>query len=272
MAEGHGQLGRAGAMIGGLAAAARRIGSAVIGVMTPPLCVACQTRLASSDSLCAACWSRVAFIRAPFCDRLGIPLPYATGTPAISAAALADPPPWDRARGVAGFGPVMRDLVHSFKYGDQQHGRRLMGRWLAQAGAELLADADLIVPVPLHRWRLLSRRFNQAALLAAEVSRLAGVPARMQVLERTRRTSPQVGRTRDQRQRNVQGAFRVRAGGGGEVEGQRIVLVDDVMTTGATLAACARALKRAGAERVDVLVLALVTDLVGEADGSGPGI
>jgi ComF family protein len=147
-----------------------------------------------------------------------------------------------------------------------------MGRWLAQAGADLLAEADLIVPVPLHRWRLLTRRFNQAAMLAAEVSRLSGVPARMQLLERTRRTPPQVGRTRDQRQRNVQGAFRVRAGAGAEVEGQRIVLVDDVMTTGATLGACARALKRAGAERIDVLVLALVTDLVGERTADGESL
>ena len=264
MAEGHGQDGRTRAAAGALRGAVWRLASAAVEVLTPPLCVACQGRLGSADSLCAACWSRVGFVRSPMCDRLGIPLPYASGTPAISAAALADPPPWDRARAVAGFGPVMQGLVHGLKYGDQHHGRRLMGRWLAQAGADLLGDADLIVPVPLHRWRLLTRRFNQAAMLADEVSRLTGVPARMHLLQRTRRTPPQVGRTRDQRRRNVQGAFRVRAGAGGEVEGRRIVIVDDVMTTGATLGACARALKRAGAERVDVLVLALVTDLVGE--------
>ena len=227
--------------------------------LLPPLCLGCHKPLGGHDALCAACWRSIDFIRAPLCDRLGIPMPYATGGIVVSAAALADPPQYDRARAAAHFTGVVRDLVHKFKYADQHDSRRLLGRWLSAAGHELLADADLLVPVPLHRSRLLSRRFNQAAMLAHEVSRLHNVPCDPQALARIKKTPQQVGLTRDQWQRNMSAAFSVPASALGAIEGRHIVLIDDVITTGATIDACARALKAAGASRVDVLAAAIVT-------------
>jgi ComF family protein len=229
-------------------------------LVVPPLCVACRKPLAVHDALCAACWREVKFIRPPLCDRLGVPLPFDTGGPVVSARALADPPDCDRARAVAHFDGVVRDLVHRLKYGDCHDARRLFARWLSEAGKELLRDCDLIVPVPLNRWRLLRRRFNQAALLAAELEQLTAVPSDPLALVRPKRTPSQVGLTNDQRRRNVAGAFALAPGRARAVDGRRILLVDDVITTGATIAACARTLKRAGAARVDALALALVTD------------
>jgi len=242
-----------------------RATAALVDLALPPVCVACAARVASQDSLCPACWSRIGFIRPPLCDRLGTPLPYDTGGITVSARALAEPPVYGRARAVAAFGGVMRDLIHGFKYADRHHGRRLFGRWMAVAGGAVLADADLLVPVPLHRWRLVWRRFNQAAILAREVARETGVPTDPGVLVRVKRTASQIGMTADQRRRNVQAAFQVPAVCRLAVEGRAIVLVDDVITTGATINAAARALLAAGAARVDVVALALVID-----DGAMP--
>ncbi len=231
----------------------------IADVVVPPTCLYCRKLLAVHDALCASCWKSIKFIRPPLCDRLGIPLPFDIGGPAISAQAAANPPDYDRARAVAHFDGVLRDLVHQLKYGDSHIARRLFGRWLAEAGTELLGQADLIVPVPLDRWRLLKRRFNQAAILSRELHRLTGISWDPLILQRTRRTASQVGLTRDQRRRNVQGAFTITRHRADAIQGRAIVLLDDVITTGATVEACARALKRAGASRVDVLALGLVT-------------
>ncbi len=185
-------------------------------------------------------------------------MPFDSGGTIVSGAALADPPVYDRARAVAHFDGVMRDLVHGLKYADRHDARRLFGRWLTAAGHEMLSDAALLVPVPLHPWRLLTRRFNQAAILAHEVSRSRFLPVDAAVLIRTRRTPQQVGLTEAQRRQNVTHAFQVPDNRRNAVEGRNVVLVDDVVTTGATLNACARALKAAGAARVDALVLAIV--------------
>ena len=243
-----------------IAAGLGRLARATVDLIVPPLCLNCRTPLGSHDAICAACWRQIRFIRAPLCDRLGIPLPYDTGGPSVSAAALADPPDWDRARAVALFGPVTRDLIHAFKYADRHDARRLFGRWLAVAGADLFTDADMLVPVPLHRWRLIGRKFNQAQLLAGEVARLVPVPVDPFVISRVKATPSQVGLSEAERRGNLSGAFQVAVGAKPRVEGARIVLIDDVITTGSTAAACARVLRRAGAERIDVLALALVTD------------
>ncbi len=236
----------------------RKVAAACADFVLPPLCVACHVPLASHDALCPACWSKVDFIRPPLCDRLGLPMPFDTGGVMISAIAAADPPDYDRARAVARYDGIMRALIHDLKFRDRHDSRRLLGRWLAEAGAELLAGADILVPVPLTRMRLIARRFNQAAILANEVTRRTGLLSFPLALQRTRRTPPQVGLTRAQRRQNVAGAFAVAQSAC--IEGASVVLIDDVITTGATAGACARVLKRAGAARVDVLALALVTD------------
>jgi ComF family protein len=238
----------------------RRATGAIADLVVPPLCLSCHALLTSHDALCPGCWGKIDFIRPPLCDRLGLPMPFDTGGTMISAAAAAEPPDYHHARAVARFDGVMRVLIHDLKFRDRHDARRLFGRWLVQAGAELLADADAIVPVPLTRGRLLGRRFNQSAILALEVSRLTGVKAEPRALLRTRRTQPQVGLTRRQRRQNVAGAFAVADDLRARIAGAKVVLIDDVITTGATAGACARTLQRAGAARVDVLALALVTD------------
>lgn len=234
-----------------------RMARLVSDMVVPPVCTACQQPLAVHDALCASCWRQVSFIRAPLCDRLGLPLPFDTGGRMISAAAAAHPPVYDRARAVARFDGVMRELVHKFKYADRQDARHLFGRWLANAGSDLLAEADVLVPVPLHRTRLWQRRFNQSAVLAFEVSRLSGVPVDLQMLTRARATTNQVGLSQAERKKNVAGAFRL--GIGSKVDGRHVLLIDDVITTGSTVTACVSVLRQGGAARVDVLALGLVT-------------
>lgn len=177
----------------------------------------------------------------------------------LSPEAVSDPPVYARARAVAHFddGPV-RQLVHRLKYYDRMELARPIGNWMARAGRELLDEAELLVPVPLHRARLTSRRFNQASVLAQAVSARCGVPADPFVLARVKPTPPQVGLSRAQRALNLQGAFQIAEGMGGRIEGRAIVLIDDVMTSGATANAASRALLRGGAKRVDVLVFARV--------------
>lgn len=237
-----------------------RAGRSALDVLLPPLCLGCRVHITAHDALCPACWRQVNFVRPPLCDRLGLPLPYDTGGRMVSAAAVADPPDFDRARAVASFDGVMRDLVHAFKFHDTHHARHLFERWLMEAGRELLDEADVLVPVPLARWRLLTRRFNQAQILAADTGRIAKKPVRPFALVRSRSTPHQVGLTRAQRQRNVSGVFRVPASEIATVSGKAIVLIDDVITTGATASAAALTLKRAGARRVDVLALAIVAN------------
>ncbi|MGE0769490.1 MAG: ComF family protein [Hyphomicrobiaceae bacterium] len=242
-----------------LLAGVRMLAAAVADFIVPPSCLACRAPLAMHHSLCGPCWREVMFIRPPVCDRLGIPLPFDTGEPALSAAAIADPPVVDRLRAVAGYSGTMRLLVHRYKYSDRQDVRRLLARWLTEAAQPLLDGADLVVPVPLHRWRLLRRTFNQSAILARDLGRATGVPVDPFVLSRVRSTRSQVGLARAQRRRNVAGAFAIGRGRRDKVRGRSILLVDDVATTGATLDACARVLRAAGAVRVDAVVLARVT-------------
>ena len=232
----------------------------IADIVVPPLCLACHERIGSHDALCATCWREVAFIRPPLCDRLGMPLPFGdVSVPIVSAAAAASPPLWQRARAVALYEPggPIAGLVSAMKYADRHDARRLFGKWLAGAGAGLLSQADMIVPVPLARWRLVRRQFNQSALLAAEVSRVSGVPWDPSLLLKTRSTTPQAQLAGAARRDNLKGAFLVPAGLHPRLAGKRVVLLDDVITTGATMEACTRALLAAGVAGVDVLALAL---------------
>lgn len=238
----------------------------ILDIVTPPLCLHCHKPMATHDALCAACWSKIDFIRQPHCDRLGIPLPYDAGAGTVSAKAMAEPPVYRRARAVARFDGVMRELIHDLKFRDRHDARNLFGRWLAEAGRDLIDEADVLVPVPLHRWKLLRRRFNQAAILSAELARLTGRPSAPLALQRTRSTHRQIGLTLTQRRQNVKGAFAVPQRHLPEIAGRRVLLIDDVITTGATVSAATIALQAAGAATVDVLALALVTDTASALD------
>ena len=239
---------------------AARFGRAALDVIFPPACLACRRATeGGAPGLCGACWGATRFIERPFCERLGLPFAQDLGAGLLSPDAMAHPPVFARARAVARFedGPARR-LMHALKYGDRLDLARPLGAWMARAGAELLAEADLIVPVPLHRGRLWRRQFNQAAVLAREVSRLSGTAWDPLALRRVKATASQVGMTRPQRVANVQGAFAVAPERAGAVADRQVLLVDDVLTTGSTLNAAARALLRAGARGVDVLVFARV--------------
>ncbi|MDB5571774.1 MAG: Phosphoribosyltransferase [Hyphomicrobiales bacterium] len=249
-------LRRAAAALRGAGAAA---GRHALDAIWPPSCPACHASVQQNGFLCAQCWARTPFIERPFCERSGAPFPQDWGEGMLSPEVMAEPPVWNRARAVTRYdeGPARR-LVQRLKYADRVENAGPMGLWMARAGAELLRDADLIVPTPLHRRRLFSRRFNQAAALAASVSRASGVPFDPLALERVKPTPPQVGLSRAQRADNVQGAFRTPQEARPRIAGRKLVLVDDVLTSGATSNAAARALLRAGAARVDLLVFARV--------------
>jgi ComF family protein len=243
---------------GGMRSALHAAMRVALDVALPPLCPACREPLGEGAGLCPSCWSQLSLIEPPYCARLGIPFPYDPGPGLLSMEAIANPPAYDRARAAVRYDDIARALVTRFKYGDRLDLAPMLARWMARAGRELLAGADGLVPVPLHWRRLWARRFNQSAALAAAISSLAGVPMEGAVLKRARATPQQVGLNKAERAVNVQGAFKVAASERAEIAGKRLVLVDDVLTSGATAEACARALLRGGAAHVDVLVFARV--------------
>ena len=230
----------------------------VVDLAAPSLCLTCAEPVGEPASLCLACWEKLRQIDEPVCDLLGTPFAYDQGEGAASAAALADPPPWDRARAAVLFDENSAKLVHALKYLDRQEAGLLMGRMMARAGRTLLAEADIILPVPLHRFRLWRRRFNQSAFLAQQLSRASGKPCHSRLLVRRRHTRAQVGLEREDRRRNVRNAFQLTPEGIAAIAGKSVLVVDDVRTTGATSEACTAVLKQAGAARVMVLSFALV--------------
>lgn len=241
-------------------AGAAQLWHGVVDVVTPPLCLMCKTPVTAGAALCIECWSKLHFIDDPVCDVMGLPFAYDEGEGAVSPAAMADPPDWDRARAVVAFDDASKHLVHLLKYQDQHEAGLAMARMMAGAGRVLLAEADVIVPVPLHRRRLWQRRFNQAAFLAQKIAEAKSVPWRADVLLRVGSTTSQVGLDASERRKNVRRAFEVPPERRQVIEGKSVLLVDDVRTTGATANACAATLRKAGAARVFVLSFALVLE------------
>jgi ComF family protein len=230
-----------------------------LDIALPTLCVACREPV-DGDGVCAACWAKLSFIAPPFCPRLGIPFVYDPGPDMLSMEAIANPPAYTRARAAVRYDDVARTLVHALKSQDRTDLAPAMGGWMARAGRELLAEADVLVPVPLHWKRGWSRRYNQSGALARVIERQTGVKLSSEALRRVRQTQQQIGLSRKERASNVQGAFKVAADRQSLIHGRRVVLIDDVLTSGATVDACARALLRAKAASVDVLVFARVVD------------
>jgi ComF family protein len=229
----------------------------------PPSCMACGRPVASEGGLCATCWSSLRLIERPFCGRLAIPFSYDIGPDALSAEAIADPPPFARMRAVAVYDDGAGRIVQALKYHDHTELASAMGRMMARAAADLTDGIDLVVPVPLHRRRLWRRRFNQSAMIAAEVAAVIGRPHAPELVLRIKATRQQVGLKASERAANVQGAFRASPEARPELVGRRVLLVDDVYTTGATVKAVTRALLRGGAASVDVVVFARVVEGLG---------
>lgn len=231
----------------------------LLDIVYPPLCFMCRGPVADPHGLCAECWMKITFLDGPCCLQCGLPFDLDPGEVMRCAGCLAKPPAFDRARSVVRYNDASRDPILALKHADRLETVPAFSRWLKRSGHDLLEDCELIVPVPLHRTRLWRRRYNQAALLTQALARASGKPADPLALIRIKATLSQGEMVSAKaRRRNVRGVFRVPPQRSDAVKGRAVLLVDDVMTTGATVDACARALKRAGAARVCVLTLARV--------------
>jgi ComF family protein len=228
------------------------------GVVYPKSCLSCRVLVQCEGALCAECLRRVRFIEHPLCPVLGIPFAHGVDVGMVSPAAIADPPAFVAARSVTLYDEVARGMVHRLKYNDRADLALPMARWMLRASDGLLERADIVIPVPLHRGRLFSRRYNQSAELARAVARIAGKAYSPTILLRHRATVQQVGLGQKARETNVRGAFMVPAKAQERLSGKRVLLVDDVYTTGATVNAASRALRRGGAAEVYVLTFARV--------------
>ena len=241
-----------------LTGAVRRVLMPVLDALLPHRCLACGTLVEAAGVLCPDCWLGIEMIGPPQCDSCGLPFEYDLGVGALCGACARERPPFGRARAALIYNDGSRGLILAFKHADRPEGAATFARWMVRAGDELIEEAEVVVPVPLHWTRLFARRYNQAALLAQAIGRQTGLEVRVDALIRRRRTPSQGRLGRSARRRNVAGVFAVAPARRSRIEGCRVLLVDDVMTTGATVSACAKALHRAGASTVDVLTLARV--------------
>jgi ComF family protein len=231
----------------------------LLDLVLPPRCLACGGLVERQGRLCAGCWRALTFLTPPYCRLCGYPLPHAAAEAPLCGGCTLSPPAFDRARAALRYDDGARGLILAFKHADRTDSAPLFGRWLAQAGRDLLSDAELIAPVPLHRWRLLKRGYNQAAVLARALARETALALLPDLLQRCRATPSQQGLSAQGRLLNITpAAFRAHPWHRARLAGRKVVLVDDVLTTGATVAACAQVLRQAGAARVDVLTLARV--------------
>ncbi len=251
------EMGCAGSMAAEITAVRSGMQSA-LRLLFPPACIACGASVGGDFALCGPCWRDTAFIGGLVCDRCGVPLPGEADDAVICDECLRDPPPWRQGRAALVYRDTGRRLVLALKHGDRQDLARPMGGWLTGAAAAILRPGMLVAPVPLHWTRFMRRRFNQSALLSAALARGAGLDHCPDMLWRRRRTPSQEGRDRVARRENLADAIVAHPKRAARIAGRGILLVDDVMTSGATLAAATRACLAAGAADVSVVTLARV--------------
>ena len=236
----------------------RALTTSVIDLIYPPRCLACPEPTGAPHGLCPACWRDTFFIAGAACGKCGAPLMGATAASDVCEGCRRHPPAWDRGAAATVYDGAARRVVLALKHGDRLDMVVPLAGWLEGAGRALIAEADVIAPTPLHWRRLVKRRYNQSAELAKRLGRQSGKPVAVDLLTRTRATIPQEGMNRAARAANQAGAFALTPGRRNRVAGRKVLLVDDVLTSGATLSACADCLRAAGAARIDVLALARV--------------
>ena len=229
-----------------------------VDLILPNQCASCRELVEGGGVLCGACWRATPFISGLVCDACGAPLQGAAGELVHCDECLEHPPGWERGRAAMLYRDVARRLVLALKHGDRLDLVGPASDWMARSARPIVVEGMIAVPVPVHRWRLIRRRYNQAALLAQGLARRAGIACCPDAIVRGRPTGSQDGKSREQRFQNVSGAFVVPKRRVAAVAGHPILLVDDVMTSGATLAGCAEALRAAGSGPVSVAVLARV--------------
>lgn len=233
----------------------------VLDMLLPPNCLACDAAVEAEGQFCLTCFRQANFISAPLCRQCGVPFPFAAAAAEGRCPVCAAMPPAFRlARAALRYDALSQRLILPFKHADRTEAARGLALLMARAGKALLEEADLLVPVPLHRTRLRQRRYNQSALLAGVLGRIAKRPVFRDGLVRGRATLPlgKLGFT--ERRAELDGAIAVRPANLPRLAGRKILLIDDVMTSGATANACAVALLGAGAAQVDVLTAARVAD------------
>lgn len=227
-----------------------------LNILFPPQCLHCDALVPTHGTLCLGCWQKMQFITDPYCQCCGHPFDFVMGENVLCGNCMREKPTYARARAVFRYDDTSRSLILKLKYHDQLQLAPIYGTWLAKAGRELIESSDVIVPVPLYYWRFVKRRYNQAALLSQALAKKTGLPVLPDALKRTRPTESQSGLTFAQRRDNVKGAFDVNVKRKATLKGKTILLIDDVMTTGATIGGCAKALLDNGAMSVNVLTLA----------------
>lgn len=237
----------------------RRLAADAIDLILPPRCPCCATDVTAHALLCTDCFARMSFITDPVCRRCGVPFAAAAQGP-LCAGCEAEPPRFAQARAALRYDDGARSLILPLKHADRVELAAVLAHWMARAGAAMLDQAEVIVPVPLHRARLRRRRYNQAALLAGHLARRSGRPTVLDALQRARGTAALGGKTATERSAELAGAFQVKPTRTGALRGRHVLLIDDVITSGATGNACAAVLLEAGATRVDMLAAARVPD------------
>ncbi|MCC7038015.1 MAG: ComF family protein [Alphaproteobacteria bacterium] len=230
-----------------------------LNIILPPRCAGSGMVVDAPGMVSPGFWSELSFIDAPFCDTCGLPFGFGSSAGTICVGCIDEEPEFTRARSAVVYNDASRKLVIGFKYGDRLHTVQTFVPWLARAGEALIADADIVIPVPLHFRRLWQRRFNQSAVLGELLAKRSNLAFAPDALTRQRYTVKQKGLSRKERHANVRGAFAVDGKQAASLIGKNILLVDDVFTSGATLNECARVLKKAGAAQVYVLTIARVT-------------
>jgi len=236
----------------------QKAGKNAFSLLFPDVCLSCGAHVTKQGVVCSDCWSELHFIEKPYCDVLGAPLGLDFGPGMVSAEAIANPPNFSHARSATIHVKIARQLVSRLKYGDRSDLAPWMGNWMMRAGRELLAETDLIVPIPLHAGRYFSRRYNQAAELGRSIAQKTETPFAPEAIIRAKATKNQVGLTRNQRLENVRSAFRVPPACEILIAGKTILLIDDVLTTGATANAACKALLKAGAAKTNLLTFSQV--------------